>query len=69
MNDAKNPLNVASDNLISDDADGNDRLSKNTKIVVPLKYLSNSFSSLEMSLINCKIHLVALSNFLIKKKK
>ena len=57
MNDAKNPLNVASDNLICDYADGNDRLSKNTKIVVPLKYLSNSFSSLEMSLINCKIQL------------
>ena len=29
----------------------------NTKIVVPLKYLSNFFRSLEMSLINCKIKL------------
>ena len=29
----------------------------NTKIVVPLKYLSNFFRSLEMPLINCKIHL------------
>ena len=29
----------------------------NVKIVVPLKYLSNFFRSLEMSLINCKIHL------------
>ena len=30
---------------------------KNTKIVVPLKYLSNFWKSLEMPLINCKIHL------------
>ena len=30
---------------------------KNLKIVVPLKYLSNFFRSLEMPLINCKIHL------------
>ena len=30
---------------------------KNTKIVVPLKYLSNFWRSLEMPLINCKIHL------------
>ena len=30
---------------------------KNVKIAVPLKYLSNFWSSLEMSLINCKIHL------------
>ena len=29
----------------------------NVKIVVPLKYLSNSFRSLEMLLINCKIKL------------
>ena len=29
----------------------------NVKIVVPLKYLSNFFRSLEMPLINCKIHL------------
>ena len=29
----------------------------NTKIVVPLKYLSNFFRSLEMPLINCKINL------------
>ena len=39
------------------DADGNDRSLKNTKILVPLKYLSNSFRSLEMPLMNCKIHL------------
>ena len=30
---------------------------KNAKIVVPLKYLSNFWKSLEMPLINCKIHL------------
>ena len=29
----------------------------NVKIVVPLKYLSNFFRSLQMPLINCKIHL------------
>ena len=29
----------------------------NVKIVVPLKYLSNIFGSLEMPLINCKIKL------------
>ena len=68
INDDGNPLNVALDNLTSfkyktsilgkaTDADGNDRLLKNTKIVVPLKYLSNFFRSLEMPLINCKIHL------------
>ena len=30
---------------------------ENTKIVVPWKYLSNFWRSLEMTLINCKIHL------------
>ena len=30
---------------------------KNAKIVVPLKYLSNFWRSLEMSLINCKVYL------------
>ena len=30
---------------------------KNTKIVPPLKYLSNFWRSLEMLLIKCKIHL------------
>ena len=30
---------------------------KNTKIVVLLKYMSNFWRSLEMPLINCKIHL------------
>ena len=68
MNDAGNTLNVALDNSASfkykasllvkaTDTDGNDRSLKNTKLVVPLKYLSNFFRSLEMPLINCKIHL------------
>ena len=30
---------------------------KDTKIVVPLKYLSNFWRSLEMPLFNCKVHL------------
>ena len=66
MNNDGDPLNV--DNSASfkykasilgktDDADGNDRLLKNTKLVFPLKYLSDFFRSLEMSLINCEIHL------------
>ena len=66
MNDAENPF--ALDNSTSfkrkaslldkaTDADGNDRSLKNAKIVVPLKYLSIFFRSLEMPLINCKIHL------------
>ena len=67
MNNDRNPLNFALNNSSSfknkasllgkaTHADGNDRL-KNTKIVVPLKYLSKFFTSLEMPLINCKIHL------------
>ena len=57
INDAGNLLNVALDNSKSfkykasllgktTDADGNDRSLKNTKIVVPLKYLSILFRSL-----------------------
>ena len=68
MNNDENPNNVALDNSTSfkykahllgkaDDADGNDRSLKNTKIVVPLKYLSNFFRSLEVPLIYWKIHL------------
>ena len=68
MNDAGNPLNVALDNSTpfkykasllgkATDADGAGRSLKNTKILVPLKYLSNFFRSLKMPLINCKIHL------------
>ena len=66
-NDA-NPLNVALKYLSSfkykasllgkaTDADGNDRLLRNTKIVAPLKYLPTFVRSLEMPLINCIIHL------------
>ena len=40
---------------VAGDAAGVRRL--NVKVVVPLKYLSNFFRSLEMSLINCKIKL------------
>ena len=65
MNSDGNPLNATLNNSSSfkykanllgkaTDADGNDRSLKNTKIVVPLKYF---FRSLEMPLINCKIHL------------
>ena len=68
INDAGNSLNVALDNPTSlkckasllrkaADSDSYDRSLKNTKIVVPLKYLSNFFRSLEKPLINCKIHL------------
>ena len=68
INDAGNPNNVALEDSTSfkykvsllgkaTDADGDGRSLKNTKIVVPLKYLSNFFRSLEMPLINCKIHL------------
>ena len=38
-------------------AANNDRTFKNIKKAVPLKYLSNFWRSLEMPLINCKIHL------------
>ena len=38
-------------------AAGGNSFVKNTKLVVPLKYLSNFWRSLEMSLINCKVHL------------
>ena len=43
-------------NLIGNtDADGANREKEGVKIVVPLKYLSNFWRSLEMPLINCKI--------------
>ena len=68
MNDAGNLLKVILDNSTSfkykasllgkaTDTDGDDRSLKITKIVVSLKYLSNLFRSLEMRLINFKIHL------------
>ena len=37
--------------------DNNNGVLKNAKIAAPLKYLSNFWRSLEMHLINCKIHL------------
>ena len=37
--------------------DDDNEVFKNVKIAVPLKYLSNIWRSLEMPLINCKIHL------------
>ena len=66
MNDTKSPSNVALDNLTSfkykasllgkaTDADGNDRSLKNARIVVPLKYLSKIFRSVEMPLTDCKL--------------
>ena len=45
-------------NLLSNPADGGNNIRKlSVKIVVPLKYLSNFFRSLEMPLINCKFKL------------
>ena len=41
---------------------GGNRVLKNTKVVVPLKYLSNFFRSLEMSLINCNSATLANGN-------
>ena len=38
------------------DTANNNSFVKNTKIVVPLKYFSKIWRSLEMRLINCKIH-------------
>ena len=73
INGAGNPNNVALDNSTSfkykaslsgkaTDTGGNTRSLKYTKIVVPLKYLSNFFRSLEMPLVNCKIHLELIWN-------
>ena len=45
------------DDYDDDDDDDDDRLLKDAKIVFPLKYLSIFFRSVEMPLINCKIHL------------
>ena len=39
------------------DAAGRNSFIKETKIVIPLNYLSNFWRSLEMPLINCKFHL------------
>ena len=37
--------------------DADNGVFKNVKIAVPLKYLSNFWRSLEIPLVNCKIHL------------
>ena len=68
VNNAVNLLNIALNNLSSfkykvdllrkaTDADSDDRSLNNVKIVVTLKHLSNVFRSLDMPLINFKIHL------------
>ena len=44
-------------NLLGNPVVANNVARRNVKIVVPLKYLSNFFRSLEMPLINCKIKL------------
>ena len=44
-------------NLLGNPAVANNVAKRNVKVVVPLKYLSNFFRSLEMPLINCKIKL------------
>ena len=44
-------INITGDTV----ADGVNRKKENVKIVVPLKYLSSFWRSLEMSLINCKV--------------
>ena len=43
--------------LLGDPVVDNNVARRNLKVVVPLKYLSNFFRSLEVSLINCKIKL------------
>ena len=43
--------------LLGDPVVANNIARRNVKVVVPLKYLSNFFRSLELSLINCKIKL------------
>ena len=44
-------------NLLGNPVVANNVSRRNVKVVVPLKYLSNFFRSLEMPLINCKIRL------------
>ena len=67
VTNAGNPDNVSTANstsfkyksslLKASVADGDDRVFKDVKIAVPLKYFSNFWRSLEMPLIYCKIHL------------
>ena len=76
INDAGNILNVALDNSTSfkykasllgkaTDGDGDARSLKNIKTVVPWKYLSVFCRSLEMPLVNCKIHLELNRNTIV----
>ena len=66
INNAENPANVTTVNWASFKykssfyktlTDTDNGVFKNVKIVVPLKYLSNFWRSLEIPLINCKSHL------------
>ena len=50
--------------LLGDPVVDNNVARRNLKVVVPLKYLSNFFRSLEMPLINCKIKLNLTLNLL-----
>ena len=66
MNNARNLINISLNNSSSFKYKSNilgkrvnvnnNGVLRDAKIVVPLKYVSNSFRSLEMPLINCKIH-------------
>ena len=57
-NDDNAPSSKYKANLIGNTvADGENIKKENVKIVVPLKYLSNFWRSLEMPLVNCKIEL------------
>ena len=51
--------NLNTKQLLGKSANHNDGKSflKDAKVVVPLKYLSNFWRSLEMPLINCKVYL------------
>ena len=64
VNDDGNPADVATNGSTSFKykssilgSPANNEVLRNTKMVVPLRYLSNFFRSLEIPLINCKIHL------------
>ena len=57
-NDDNAPSSKYKANLIGNTvADGANIKKENVKIVVPLKYLSNFWRSLEVPLVNCKIEL------------
>ena len=50
-------INITADFIGDTVADGANRKKEGAKIVVPLKYLSNFWRSLEMPLINCKVEI------------